>query len=141
KFYESCDAMLVVGSRLRGNETLKYTLKLPQPLYQVDADPSADGRSYQTELFVAGEAAPTLAGLAQRLASRFRPDPAFAGDLAAARERAEGALKRSIAPYDRLVATLQRTVPENFVWVRDVTVANSMWGNKLMRLAGPHDGV
>jgi acetolactate synthase I/II/III large subunit len=141
KFYENCDAMLVVGSRLRGNETLKYTLKLPQPLYQVDADPSADGRSYKTELFVAGEAAPTLAGLARRLASRFRPDPAFAGDLAAARERAEGALKRSIAPYDRLVATLQRTVPENFVWVRDVTVANSMWGNKLMRLAGPHDGV
>ncbi|NQU71613.1 MAG: hypothetical protein HQ514_13750, partial [Rhodospirillales bacterium] len=26
EFYRSCDAMLVVGSRLRGNETLKYTL-------------------------------------------------------------------------------------------------------------------
>ena len=28
-FYQTCDAMLVVGSRLRGNETLKYQLKLP----------------------------------------------------------------------------------------------------------------
>jgi acetolactate synthase-1/2/3 large subunit len=140
-FYRTCDAMLVVGSRLRGNETLKYTLKLPQPLYQIDVDPTADGRSYKTSLFVAGAAAPALAGLASRLASRFRPDPAFAGDLAATRERAESALKRSIAPYDRLVAALQATVPDNFVWVRDVTVANSMWGNKMMRLAGPHDGV
>jgi acetolactate synthase-1/2/3 large subunit len=140
-FYQTCDAMLVVGSRLRGNETLKYTLKLPQPLYQIDADPTADGRSYKTSLFVAGDAAPALAGLASRLASRFRPDPSFAGDLAATRERAESTLKRSIAPYDRLVAALQDTVPENFVWVRDVTVANSMWGNKMMRLAGPHDGV
>ncbi|MDB5410097.1 MAG: thiamine pyrophosphate protein domain protein TPP-binding protein, partial [Rhodospirillales bacterium] len=35
----------------------------------------------------------------------------------------------------------QDAVPENFVWVRDVTVANSMWGNKMMRLAGPRDGV
>src|SRR5262249_44133444 len=39
KLYASCDAMLVVGSRLRGNETLKYTLKLPRPLYRIDAHP------------------------------------------------------------------------------------------------------
>ena len=31
-FYDSCDAMLVAGSRLRGNETLKYQLRLPRPL-------------------------------------------------------------------------------------------------------------
>ncbi|MFP3589507.1 hypothetical protein SCB29_38795, partial [Paraburkholderia sp. SIMBA_055] len=31
KFYKTCDALLVVGSRLRGNETLKYKLALPQP--------------------------------------------------------------------------------------------------------------
>src|SRR5690606_17497038 len=37
-FYQTCDAMLVVGSRLRGNETLKYELKLPRPLYRVDVD-------------------------------------------------------------------------------------------------------
>ena len=47
EFYQTCDAMLVVGSRLRGNETLKYKLKLPSPLYQVDVDPTLSKRPYQ----------------------------------------------------------------------------------------------
>jgi acetolactate synthase-1/2/3 large subunit len=29
-FYQRCDAMLAVGTRLRSNETLKYELKLPR---------------------------------------------------------------------------------------------------------------
>ncbi|WP_207005650.1 thiamine pyrophosphate-binding protein, partial [Trinickia mobilis] len=43
-FYRTCDALVVVGSRLRGNETLKYKLALPQPLFRVDADALADNR-------------------------------------------------------------------------------------------------
>jgi acetolactate synthase-1/2/3 large subunit len=48
-FYQSCDAMLVVG-RLRGNETLKYELKLPRPLLRIDADPAAEGRCYRATI-------------------------------------------------------------------------------------------
>ena len=140
QFYRSCDALLVVGSRLRGNETLKYALALPQPLYQIDADPEADGRAYETARFVAGEAALALDGLADRLAGKKAPDPRFHADLATARAAAEAALRHNIAPYDRLVEALQ-AVPRDFVWVRDVTVSNSTWGNRQPRLLGPRDGV
>ncbi|MBI3515883.1 MAG: thiamine pyrophosphate-binding protein [Proteobacteria bacterium] len=143
-FYATCDALLVVGSRLRGNETLKYTLKLPQPLYQIDADPAADGRAYPNASFVAGDAALALAGLAERLASARRPntpDTRFAADLAAARTAAEAAMARAIAPYDRLVAALQAALPGGAVWVRDITLSNSMWGNRRPTLTGPRDGV
>ena len=58
KFYATCDAMLVVGSRLRGNETLKYKLKLPRPLYRIDADPQSEGRCYTDDFFVAATARP-----------------------------------------------------------------------------------
>jgi len=124
QFYRTCDALLVVGSRLRGNETLKYALALPQPLYQI----------------VAGDAALALDGLADRLAGKKAPDPRFHADLAAARAAAEAALRHNIAPYDRLVEALQ-AVPRDFVWVRDVTVSNSTWGNRQPRLLGPRDGV
>ncbi|HCN71806.1 MAG TPA: hypothetical protein DIS96_08825, partial [Pusillimonas sp.] len=63
-FYQTCDAMLVVGSRLRGNETLKYQLKLPRPLYRVDADPASEGRCYETDAFVHGDSRLVLEGLA-----------------------------------------------------------------------------
>ncbi len=81
KFYGTCDAMLVVGSRLRGNETLKYKLKLPRPLYRIDADPESQGRCYTDDFFVAGDSAATL-NAPRRPARRpdegrpgFRPRP------------------------------------------------------------------
>src|SRR5919107_4151735 len=45
EFYRTADAMLVVGSRLRGHEAMEFGLKLPEPLVQVDMDPGADGRT------------------------------------------------------------------------------------------------
>ncbi|HEX7007347.1 MAG TPA: thiamine pyrophosphate-binding protein, partial [Alphaproteobacteria bacterium] len=72
--YGTADAMLVVGSRLRGNETLRYQLGLPHPLYQIDADPTAEGRAYPVDRFVTGDAALALDGLADRLAGRLLID-------------------------------------------------------------------
>ncbi len=141
EFYKTCDALLVVGSRLRGNETLKYNLKLPRPMYQIDADPQAYGRGYTADYFIAGDAALALAGLAARLKSRFKADPGFAADAKSALERAEQQLRGNLGPYDRLVRALQASMPEDFVWVRDVTVSNSTWGNRLLRIAGPRNGV
>jgi acetolactate synthase I/II/III large subunit len=141
KLYATCDAMLVVGSRLRGNETLKYTLKLPRPLYRIDANPEAEGRSYPTDLFVVGDSASALDSLADRLAGKLRVDPKFAADLRAAREGAEVALRQGLKPYDTLVEALQKAAPRDFIWVRDVTVSNSTWGNRYLRLSGPRNGV
>jgi acetolactate synthase-1/2/3 large subunit len=141
QFYASCDAMLVVGSRLRGNETLKYKLKLPRPLYRIDADPESQGRCYPDDYFVAGDSAATLNALADRLAGRIEVDPAFARDLAATREVAEKLVRDSLGPYQRLVAELQRAAGRDFVWVRDVTISNSTWGNRSLRIGGPRDGV
>jgi len=141
KFYGTCDAMLVVGSRLRGNETLKYKLKLPRPLYRIDADPESQGRCYIDDFFVAGDSAATLNALADRLANRMKVDPEFARDLAATREAAEKIVRDGLGPYERLVAELQRAAGRDFVWVRDVTVSNSTWGNRSLRISGPRDGV
>ena len=141
RFYGTCDAMVVVGSRLRGNETLKYKLKLPRPLYRIDADPQSEGRCYTDDFFVAGDSAAALNGLADRLAGRVKPDGAFAGDLAATREAAEKLVRDGLGPYDRLLAELQRAAGRDFVWVRDVTVSNSTWGNRSLRISGPRDGV
>jgi len=98
-FYESVDAMLVVGSRLRGHETLDGALRLPRRLVQVDLDPRANGRTYKSELFVQGDADLAMAGLARRLIGRIAVDPGFGGDLAGARERAAAAYRASLGPY------------------------------------------
>ncbi len=140
-FYESCDALLVAGSRLRGNETLKYTLALPRPLYRVDVDARADGRGFANDLFVVGDAAAVLAGLRAELAGRLVVDPEFADDIADARRAAEADLRAGLGPYERLIDALRDALPTGSLWVRDITLSNTIWGNRLPPLAGPHDGI
>jgi acetolactate synthase-1/2/3 large subunit len=141
KFYQTCDAMLVVGSRLRGNETLKYKLKLPQPLYRVDADASAEGRCYSSDFFVQGDAELALDALADRLEGRMKVDPALGDDLLAARRQAEASLIDGLGPYAELVTQLQSAAGRTFNWVRDVTVSNSTWGNRQLKVFEPTAGV
>ncbi len=141
RFYKTCDAMLVVGSRLRGNETLKYKLGLPQPLYRVDADALADNRGYRNALFVHGDAARVLDALATRLENKLKVDPQFHADLAAARDTAVEESAKGLGPYRRLVEALQRAVGRDYNWVRDVTISNSTWGNRLLKIFTPRAGV
>ena len=141
-FYQSCDAMLVVGSRLRGNETLKYELKLPRPLYRIDADAAAEGRCYETDAFVCGDAALALEGLADRLeALKYQADPALLADLRTAHDQAVATLRDGLGPYAELVRQIQSVAGRSFNWVRDVTVSNSTWGNRELRIFEPSAGV
>lgn len=140
-FYQTCDAMLVVGSRLRSNETLKYQLKLPQPLLRIDADATANGRCYGSRHFVCGDAALTLGALADQLEGRMRIDPAFAADLRRTHELAVATLRDGLGPYAALVDAIQAEAGTRFNWVRDVTVSNSTWGNRELRLHDPRAGV
>jgi len=140
--YQTCDAMLVVGSRLRGNETLKYELKLPRPLYRIDVDAAAEGRCYASEAFVCGDSALALEGLADRLeAARYKADPQLLVDLRAAHDQAVASLRDGLGPYAELVRQLQSAAGRNFNWVRDVTVSNSTWGNRELRVFEPSAGV
>ena len=140
EFYGTCDAMVVVGSRLRSNETLGYHLKLP-PLYQIDADPRADGRSYPVDMFVCGDSGLTLDALADRLAGKFKPDGSFISDIQKTRVAAEKTMRAALGPYNDVVDAVLESVPRDFVWVRDITLSNTIWGNRLPPLDGPRDGV
>ena len=141
-FYGTVDFMLVVGTRLRSNDTRTYRLALPSPLKQVDVDPAARGRlAYPIDGFVQGDAAAVLDGLADRLEGAFRPDLSFAPDLLRARSAAEARLRSAIAPYDGLADALAAAMGRDSLWVRDITVANSTWGNRLLRVHGPRNAL
>lgn len=136
--YATCDALVVAGSRLRSNETLGYRLKLPRPLYRIDVRQVE--HPYPEDLFVQGDAAAALHALHASLEG-VAFDSALGRDLAEARRAAEQELRAGLGPYEALVDALQASLPREFVWVRDVTLSNSTWGNRLPRLRGPRDGV
>ncbi|MCW5644424.1 MAG: thiamine pyrophosphate-binding protein [Rhodoferax sp.] len=140
-FYQTCDAMLVVGSRLRSNETLRYKLQLPKPLFRIDANALAHNRAYPSDYFVQGDAALTLHALADRLEGRMQVDAGFIPDLQRARAKAGDQVDSALGPYLPLKNTLGQLVDKRCWWVRDITLSNSMWGNRSPVLDNPRGGV
>lgn len=140
--YQNCDLMIVVGSRLRGNETRNNKMPLPKPLLQIDADASQGGRNYAVDLFAHGDAADTLRRVLALLPETLDTDPNLGFDLAKARAQAEGALRGRLGPYSVVADTLAGKVAEKqHIWVRDVTISNSTFGNRYVRLSDPLQGV
>ncbi|MDQ0315370.1 thiamine pyrophosphate-binding protein [Amorphus orientalis] len=140
--FAGCDLMIVVGSRLRGNETRNNKLPLPGQLIQIDADASRCGRNYPVDQFIHADAASALGGLLDRLPAKLSTDPSFAHDIATARARSEGALRTRLGPYQMLADHLLARVPAGrHPWVRDVTISNSTFGNRYVTVAAPNLGV
>ncbi|MBX9846351.1 MAG: thiamine pyrophosphate-binding protein [Xanthobacteraceae bacterium] len=139
--YARADLMIVAGSRLRGNETQNNRMALP-PLAQIDADPAQAGRNYPVNLFVDGDARLALEGLLQRLPQALDTDPKFLAEIGAARGKSEAVLRASLGPYAELADLMSRRVSNGaHPWVRDVTISNSTFGNRYVRIAAPHLGV
>jgi acetolactate synthase I/II/III large subunit len=142
EIYDRADLMLVVGSRLRGNETRNNLMKLPRPLIQIDAEPTQAGRNYPVDLFIAGDANLALEGLLARLPPKLATDPGFFDGLAQARTQSEANLRKLLGPYAVLADILSARVHTGrHPWVRDVTISNSTFGNRYVKIAAPHLGV
>jgi acetolactate synthase-1/2/3 large subunit len=140
--YDRADLMIVVGSRLRGNETRNNTARLPRPLVQIDADAGQAARNYAVDLFINADSAAALDGLCQRLPARLDVDAKFLGDIAGARAQSERKLAAALGPYRAVADALQARVARGqHPFVRDVTLSNSTFGNRYVHLAAPHLGV
>lgn len=141
EIYARADLLIVAGSRLRGNETQNNRMKLP-PIVQIDADPAQAARNYPVDLFVTGDAKLALEGLLALLPDRLDTDAAFLADIAPARAKAEASLLAGLGAYATLAKTLSECVQRGaHPWVRDVTISNSTFGNRFVRIAAPHLGV
>ena len=140
-FYGAVDAMLVVGSRLRGHETLDFSIRLPATRVQVDVDAKANGRTYDCAHFVRGDADAVMGALARRLAGRMEIDPSFAAEFTTARRLATEEYRDTLGPYRDFPALLRGAVPRDALWVRDITLSNSTWGNRIFPVYGPRDAI
>lgn len=141
KLYASVDLMLIIGSRLRSNETWNYQLKMPEHLIRVDCDPLIDEGFYPARKFICADSAQFLSSLLNSLPSQLNIDNSFAEDIAHVRQNAIKDLRDDLGPYADMVDALQESMPPKSVWVRDVTISNSTWGNRLLRFTSPNNGV
>ena len=141
EFYASVDLLIVAGSRLRGHETRDMSLALPARRAQIDVDTSANGRTYTSEHFVCADSSLTLTALARRVAGRLAIEAGYGEEVAALKARATEAYRDYLGPYRSFPSDLRQAMPRDAVWVRDVTLNNSTWGNRIFPVHDPRDNV
>jgi acetolactate synthase-1/2/3 large subunit len=141
QFYQSVDLMLAVGTRLRGQETGDFVIKLPPNLVQIDTDPLANGRTYANTYFVCGDAQATLEALLPRIEGRLKVEPAYHKEFAALKQTARSEFLATLGVYGSFSEQLRAVMPKDAIWVRDVTQSNTTWGNRIFPVYSPHQSI
>lgn len=137
-FYRGVDLMIILGSRLRGQETVDQTVRLPDHRIQVDLDPAAQGRTYPTELFVNADCQQVLQYLNETVGNSIQVDPEFRSEFIEMKQQARRNYKKTLGPYADFADDLRESVAPDSLWVRDITVANSTWGHRLFEIYEPN---
>ena len=141
QFYQTVDLMLAVGTRLRGQETGDFAVKLPPNIIQIDVDPLANGRTYANTYFVCGDAQATLEALLPRITGRMKLDPAYRDDFTSLKQTARSDFLATLGVYGTFPEQLRPVMPKDAIWVRDVTQSNTTWGNRIFPVYSPHQSV
>jgi acetolactate synthase I/II/III large subunit len=140
-FLQSCDLLLAVGTKLRGQETNQWRLPLPALQVQLDVDPLAIGRGYPASAGIVADAKPGLQALLELLRGKTDPGPAFLAEVREARQVVRAALRQTLGPYEQIVDELRATLDHDGILVRDITISSSTWGNKLFEIYAPRHSI
>lgn len=132
----SADLLLSVGTHFRSHETGDYSLPVPAHHVQIDIDARAIGRVFPADAGVVGAAVPVLTALLDR-PEGFSVEPGWRGYGIAAAAGARAQLRTAIGPYAPICDTLRSRFPRESVIARDVTIASSQWGNRLLEIYAP----
>jgi acetolactate synthase I/II/III large subunit len=133
--YAQADVCLIVGSRLRGNETRNWALELPSPRIQIDVEPALLGRNYPVDVGICGDARLTLHALLHQVPAAVNGE--WLSTVASARAAVRTRARATLGPYERIMDDLRAALPRDAIVVRDVTVPATTWGSRLLEAYAP----
>ena len=135
------DLLVVVGSRLRSNETKTYSVQFPENLIQVDANPVAQQRNYKVRRFICADAKDILARALTQLDGISKVDAKYDLAIVNAKDAAVAALRKQLDQYALICDHLRSALPEDGIFVRDITMSGSTWGSRLFPVQAPNRNI
>ena len=134
EIFEEADVVLAIGTRFQNYATRVWTLQMPEDLIHIDVDPGVIGRNYPAAVPIVADAKMALQELLQGL-GKTAVDEQFLERCRKIKEADEEAIKEEIGPdHSEIVSVIRRLLPEECPVVRDSTVPNYTWGNRLLKI-------
>ncbi len=136
------DLLLSIGTHFRSNETGDYGLVVPANHVQVDLDPDAIGRVYPASVGVVADATAFLEAVVDALvAAGSEPSTAWAERVRVTRAAVRETQRAGLGEHAAFADALRKVLPRDAVVARDVTIASSSWGNRLLEMHDPRSNV
>ena len=134
EIFEEADVVLAIGTRFQNYATRVWTLQMPENLIHIDVDPGVIGRNYPAAVPIVADAKMALQELLHGL-GKTAVDEQFLERCRKIKEADEEAIKEEIGPdHSEIVSVIRRLLPEECPVVRDSTVPNYTWGNRLLKI-------
>ena len=134
EIFEEADAVFAVGTRFQNYATRVWSLPMPENLIHVDVDPGVIGRNYPAAVAIVGDAKLALQGMLDRIEGG-NIDGQFVDRCRKIKAADEQAVNEEIGPdHSQIVSIIRRLLPDECPVVRDSTVPNYTWGNRLLQI-------
>lgn len=137
---EKSDLLISIGVRFRGSETNDWTLPIPENHINIDLNPNAFNRNFNTSYTLIGDAKVVLQEICNALENKeIKPDTVYMEEVKSARQEVRQDLRDQVEPYGKAADIMREQLPENTVLVTDVTIPGYTWGNKLFDIYEPRN--
>ena len=134
----AADVLLSAGVRFRGNETSNWDMTVPEAHISIDIDPHAAGRNFSATTSLAADARVGLDRLLSELEGHeIDTKPGYRREVEAVRKDVRSGLRKTLGPWEPFLDAIAETLPEDAVVVRDITIPNTSWGNRLIPVLTP----
>lgn len=134
------DLLISVGVRFRPTETNNWSTPIPENHINIDLNPAAFNRTFETPHFINGDAKAVLAEINKGLAAlEMTPDSTYVEEIKAVREGVREDLRSTIKPYGEIAEIMSKQFPQDTILVTDVTIPGYTWANKLVDIHEPRN--
>ncbi len=141
ELYKTVDCMLVAGSRLRAQETRDMSVELPANRIHIDIDPTVNGRTYSSSLFHVADAGAALNALADRLEGKLSTSKAYRDEIVQLKKDVHADYKKTLGVYADFADQLRKAMPDDAMFVRDITKSHTTWGYRLFPILSPETNI
>jgi acetolactate synthase-1/2/3 large subunit len=132
-FVAKSDLLISIGVRFRGNETSNWSLDTPHEHIGIDADAAALNRNFPHAIGIVGDAKAILSRLVQMIrAKQPAPKPGYREEVSLLRGVLRHEVRDTMGPWESILDAIEQVLPEDAIFVRDVTVPATTWGSRLI---------
>ncbi|MDN3460781.1 thiamine pyrophosphate-binding protein [Rhodococcus sp. APC 3903] len=135
------DLLISLGTHFRSNETADYAIAVPAAHVQVDLDPAAPGRVFPVSAAVVGEVGHFVNSILEADSLGDAVEDGWTDRARSVRDEVRATQRAGLGDHAVLSDAVREAFPEGSVIARDVTIASSSWGNRLLPMFDPRSNI